>query len=187
MASSRKTAVAITEVAVIVLAVLFLFWSFFPFILGFESNIGLPFGYYGRLNRVISRIKDIPNTRVVRTWVHKDTSIEDFGFLVQTQSGLQFRLQFAEAHTRRTYELFDQADDLLVFAESGQRYSLGAENRLEEEIGQPIRNASDVIRHFDRIAEIIVSDREKGTTPIGWPGHPENSVVIYYPIPKGGK
>jgi len=68
--------------------------------MGIGPNLGLPVGYYGRLNRVLSRIHASPDLEVVQTTLHRDLELEDFYITVRKHDGPEVRLSFEEAHTR---------------------------------------------------------------------------------------
>ena len=74
-------------------------------LIGIGPNLGLPFGYYGRFNRVLARIQASPDIEVIRTTLHRDLALEDFYITVRTQDGREVRLRFEEAHTRPFSEL----------------------------------------------------------------------------------
>ena len=76
--------------------------------LGIGPNIGLPFGYYGRFNRVLARIQASPDIVVVRTNLHRDLELEDFYITVRTLDDREVRLRFEEAHTRPYDELVQE-------------------------------------------------------------------------------
>jgi len=144
-------------------------------------NLGLPFGYYGQFNRVMYKLGRIPDVRIVTTYLNEDLSLEDFGILVQTKSGLQLRLQFSEG---RENQLFKHADGLLVVDSTwgkGLRYLLGPDGRLEAATGREIRNAVDVLENFDKIAAVIEADRRDGSGESEWKNAPEYCLLIIYP------
>lgn len=148
-------------------------------------NLDLPFGYYGEFNRVKSELKRVPEVQIVSTGMHKDLSLEDFWFGVQTESGLNLSLEFWDHH--KTDELFEHADGLLVQNPgSGKRlhYVLASGERLETSTGQEIRNAVDVLKNFDKIAAVIDADRHKGLAEIGWEkaAKNKNCFWIVYPV-----
>ena len=148
-------------------------------------NLGLPFDYYGEFNRVKSELKRVTGVRFVRTGQHKDITLEDFWFGVQTESGLNLSLEFWDHH--KTDELFEHAEGLLVQnPASGKRlhYVLGSGERLEAATGQEIRNAVDVLKNFDKIAAVIDADRRKGLAEIGWEtaAKNRNCLWIVYPV-----
>jgi len=159
-----------------------LIFSVCPIYSCFAPNVGLPFGYYGEYNRVRSKLKRVPGIQVVSTHLHKDLTLEDFGFVLQTDNGLRFRLQFFDG--KQTYELFRRSGGLFIQGHKGSSYSLGPGNRLEESIGQNIRNAADVLRNFDEIAEIVESDSREGIADSNLNGAtlPPDYLYIYYPL-----
>ena len=76
--------------------------------IGVGPNLGLPFGYYGRFNRILARIEANPELEVVRTTLHRDTALEDFYITVRTQDEREVRLRFEEAHTRPFSQLLQE-------------------------------------------------------------------------------
>ena len=68
--------------------------------IGIGPNLGLPFGYYGKFNRVLARVEANPELEVIRTTLHRDMALEDFYITVRTQDEREVRLRFEEAHTR---------------------------------------------------------------------------------------
>lgn len=73
--------------------------------MGIGPNLGLPFGYFGRFNRVLARIQASPDVEVLRTTLHRDMALEDFYITVRTQDEGEVLLCFEEAHTRPFSEL----------------------------------------------------------------------------------
>ena len=146
-------------------------------------NCGFPFGYYGQFNRVKHRLKQIGGIHIYGYHHHKDILLEDFWFFVRTKGGLKLDLQFS--HVAKTYELFDHADGLGVMTpDSGKRllYSFSPGGRLETVTSKEIRNAVDVLENFDKIAEVIDSDRQKGLPGgLGWQGVPKSYFCIIFP------
>ncbi len=147
-----------------------LIFSVCPAYSSFAPNIGLPFGYYGQFNRVKHRLKQVGGIQILKSHQHKDLSLEDFWFVIQTEGDLKLDLQFS--HVAKTYELFAHADGLGVMnSNSGKRllYPFSPGGRLETATGKEIRNAVDVLKNFDKIAEVIESDRQKGLeVGLGW-------------------
>lgn len=78
--------------------------------IGFGPNLGLPFGYYGKFNRVLSHVEANPDLEVVQTTLHRDLSLEDFYITVRTQDGHEVRLQFEEAHKRPLGNLLQELE-----------------------------------------------------------------------------
>lgn len=76
--------------------------------IGIGPNFGLPFGYFGRFNRILARIEASPDTEVIRTTLHRDVALEDFYITVRTPDGREVRLRFEEAHTRPFSELVQE-------------------------------------------------------------------------------
>ena len=79
-------------------------------LIGIGPNLGLPFGYHGRFNRVLARIEASPDVEVLRTTLHRDDALEDFYVTVRTQDGREVRLCFEEAHTRPFGELVQELE-----------------------------------------------------------------------------
>ena len=77
-------------------------------VIGIGQNLGLPFGYYGRFNRVLGQIQASPDIEVIRTTLHRDEALEDFYITVRTQAEREVRLSFEEAHTRPFSELIQE-------------------------------------------------------------------------------
>ena len=76
--------------------------------IGIGPNLGFPFGYYGKLNRVLSHIEDNTALEVIETTLHRDIELEDFYIMVRTQEGSEISLQFEEAHTRTINDLLKE-------------------------------------------------------------------------------
>ena len=68
--------------------------------IGIGPNLGLPFGYCGKFNRVLAHVEANPELEVIRTTLHRDTALEDFYITVRMQDEREVRLRFEEAHTR---------------------------------------------------------------------------------------
>ena len=169
-------------VMLVVMLCLFIF-SICPIYSMFFPNIGLPLGYYRKFNRVKHRLKQVSGIQIYGYHQHKDVSFEDFWFTVQTEGGLKIDLQFS--HVAKTYELFDHADGLGVMTPNSGKvlsYPFGPDKHLETAIGKEIRNAVDVLENFDRIAEIVENDRQKGLPGgLGWEGIPKSYFRIIFP------
>ena len=76
--------------------------------IGFGPNLGLPFGYYGKFNRVLARVEANPELEVIRTTLHRDTALEDFYITVRTQDEREVRLRFETADTRQLSDLYQE-------------------------------------------------------------------------------
>ena len=76
--------------------------------IGIGPNLGLPFGYYGKLNRILSHIEDNTALEVIETTLHRDIELEDFYIMVRTQEGSEISLQFEKAHTRTINDLLKE-------------------------------------------------------------------------------
>jgi len=53
-------------------------------------------GYYGKFNRVLAVMEQIPDVRIVDTWQHHDVTLEDFGFTLVSASGQSTKVNFLE-------------------------------------------------------------------------------------------
>ena len=73
--------------------------------IGIGPNLGFPFGYYGKLNRVLSHIEDNTALEIIETTLHRDVELEDFYIMVRTQEGSEISLQFEEGDTRTINDL----------------------------------------------------------------------------------
>lgn len=76
--------------------------------IGIGPNLGLPFGYYGKFNRVLAHIEADTELEAVRTTLHQDTTLEDFYITVRTQDERDVRLRFMGAHTRPLSDLLQE-------------------------------------------------------------------------------
>ena len=72
---------------------------------GIGPNVGLPFGYYGRFNRMLAKVKASPDIDIIKTTLHRDMELEDFYITVRTPNEDVIRLRFEEAHTRSFHQL----------------------------------------------------------------------------------
>ena len=78
--------------------------------MGIDPNIGLPFGYYGKFNKVLAQVEANPKLEVIRTTLHRDRELEDFYITVRTQDDRDMCLRFEEAHTRSLSELLQELE-----------------------------------------------------------------------------
>lgn len=156
---------------------------------GLLPNVGLPFGYYGKLNRVRARLQSLPNVEIVRIRGNYDITLEDFTFDLRIDGKHAVSLYFREAPANPTWELFDDAERLIVRrrragsliswakAHDWWEFSLGPDNDLETASGGRIRNGRDVFENLDRIMEAIRA------APPSTLGEPALGEVIYLSIP----
>ncbi|UCG56625.1 MAG: hypothetical protein JSU70_17395 [Phycisphaerales bacterium] len=145
-------------------------------------NIGLPVGYYGQFNRVKWRLNRVAGIRILGYHQHKDLSLEDFWFYLQTEDGLKFDLKFS--HVAKTYELFEKADGLAVQQRDSGKwllYPFGPGGLLETATSKEMRHAVDVLKNFDKIAEVVESDRRKEQPQVEPQRVPNNYVQIILP------
>ena len=75
--------------------------------IGYYSNTGLPFGYYGKLNRVVNELEEIPGLEVVDIGLHKDTTLEDFWITIEL-GGVKEELAFEGASARSLADLYSE-------------------------------------------------------------------------------
>jgi hypothetical protein len=61
---------------------------------GTFPNVGLPFGYYGKFNRIQRALNACSGVKVIDSWQHRDLILEDFGFTIQEPSGRPLELEF---------------------------------------------------------------------------------------------
>ena len=80
--------------------------------IGIGPNLGLPFGYYGKFNRVLAHVEANPELEVLRTTLHRDRALEDFYITVRTEDEREVRLRFEEAHTRPLSDLLQELKKL---------------------------------------------------------------------------
>lgn len=73
-------------------------------------NLGLPFGYYGKLNQVVARIEANPGVEIVETLLHKDLTLEDFSITVRRGDEPAIELDFGGASERPMSELFQELE-----------------------------------------------------------------------------
>jgi len=74
-------------------------------LMGIGPNLGLSVGYYGRLNRILSRIETSPKLEITEVRLHRDTTLEDFYVVVRTDEGKEIELTFVGAAERPFDEL----------------------------------------------------------------------------------
>ena len=79
-------------------------------LIGIGPNLGLPFGYYGRFNRILARIEANPELEVRRVDLHRDSTLEDFYITVRTPTDGEVRLQFEGASERPFVELLQELE-----------------------------------------------------------------------------
>lgn len=70
---------------------LWLLWD-----VGCLGHPGLAFGYYGQFNRVRHILTDMPTVQVTNQWMHRDVTLEDFGFGLLVNGTSSVRLDFLE-------------------------------------------------------------------------------------------
>lgn len=80
--------------------------------MGIGPNLGLPFGYYGKFNRVLAHVETDPELEVIRSTLHRDMALEDFYITVRTKEEREVRLRFEEAHTRPLSDLLKELESV---------------------------------------------------------------------------
>ena len=76
--------------------------------IGFAPNLGLPFGYYAKLNLVLDRIEADPELEVIKITLHRDMTLEDFYITVRTRDEREVYLPFENAHGRQLGDLLQE-------------------------------------------------------------------------------
>jgi hypothetical protein len=68
-------------------------------------DLGLPIGYYGKVNRVLARLAACPHLEVTFVAMHRDLTLEDFWITVRDASGAETQLEFVNANVRPVSDL----------------------------------------------------------------------------------
>jgi len=151
-------------------------------------NVGLPFGYYGNLNKAEAQLRRCSNVEVLRVRGNYDVTLEDFTFDLRIDGKYVVSLYFREAPTTPSWELFDEADRLTVRrrrsgafttwdeAHDWWAFDLKPGNSLEKALGCEIRNGRAVLENFGRIMDVIRA------TPATTLGEPPLGPVFYLSI-----
>ena len=63
-------------------------------------NVGLPFGYFGKFNRIRAAIESRGDAQIVGVRMHRDLRLEDFWIAVHTTDGRELELEFKDASIR---------------------------------------------------------------------------------------
>lgn len=79
-------------------------------LIGIGPNMGLPFGYFGRFNRILARIEANPELEVTRVGLHRDATLEDFYITVRTPTDGEVHLRFEGAPDRPFGELLEELE-----------------------------------------------------------------------------
>lgn len=128
-------------------------------------NIGLPFGYYGELNRMKGRLARVPNVRIDAVRCNRDVTLEEVTFDITIDGQHRASLYFHEFPNRWT--LFDTANGVLLRRRrpgaSGSWESvhywwwidLGPNNAVSQDLQCELRTLDDVLRNFGAIIEMI--------------------------------
>ena len=85
----RKTVVRLSLLAIAIFMVVSIFTPFGP-------NFGLPVGYYGKLNRIKSRVDKLPGVKVVGVRGNYDITLEEFSIDVLVHGKHRDSLYFPE-------------------------------------------------------------------------------------------
>jgi len=133
---------------------------------GFLPNLGVPFGYYGDLNRTAAKLKRIQNVQIKGVRCNLDLTLEDFTFDLQVADEFDVSLFFHES-PNLTWELFDSSDRLVVARRvrvtentvNDYRwvFDLGPGSQLEGLVGAQIRGGSDALVKYGRIRQVLES------------------------------
>jgi hypothetical protein len=123
--------------------------------LGLHPNVGLPFGYYGELNRVMSRLRRIPNVEVLWVGVNYDVTVEEITIDMRIDGEYSARLFLSDRWSSR-WELFDSADSLTW---NGQYLRLGSEGLLTRSLGRQISGGEDVLKNYGDIVRLLEQTR----------------------------
>lgn len=75
-------------------------------------NVGLPFGYYGKLNAVKTAIEELPDTEIIDVGLHEDVTLEDFWVAVRLGDGRVVRLTFENANIRSRDDLIGELSEI---------------------------------------------------------------------------
>ena len=87
----KKFGLTIMAILPFALLALWFGWSF-----GIFPDVGAESGYYGQLNRVKHVIESMPNVVIIDHWLHKDVTLEDFGFTIKVDGNRELNIQFWE-------------------------------------------------------------------------------------------
>ena len=87
----KKFGLTIMAILPFALLALWFGWSF-----GMFPDVGAESGYYGQLNRVKHVIESMPNVVIIDHWLHKDVTLEDFGFTIKVDGNRELNIQFWE-------------------------------------------------------------------------------------------
>ena len=67
-------------------------------------NLGLPFGYYGKVNRIVAEV-EANGLEILNVAMHRDWTIEDFWIRARTSDGSEIELDFRNANSRSFADL----------------------------------------------------------------------------------
>lgn len=73
--------------------------------LPFLPNLGLKFGYWGELNRIVAKLNALGNVVVEGTRVNRDTSLEEFTVDLKVDGRTGISIYFPESHLARDRKL----------------------------------------------------------------------------------
>lgn len=76
--------------------------------LGLGPNPGMPFGYYGKLNRVLDRWESLPGVHVRNALVNRDVHLEDFTVELLVHGSHRTSLEFPDAPAEALLAIVDR-------------------------------------------------------------------------------
>ena len=129
-------------------------------VVGIGGNLGLSFGYFGKLNLVRAEILSIPGLDIIGQSLHKDVTLEDFALDV-TNGTNTVTLWFNTEQGRKTWEKFHQPGTALNIrwggaeGKSRRSFALGTDSALSLACERPIENLADVLGSLDAILEHV--------------------------------
>ena len=81
-------------------------------VLGIGPNFGWSVGYYGKLNRVLDELEQMPGVTITHIGTHEDVRLEDFEITVEI-SGEQQTIYFDNASSRSLEDLKSEIAEVL--------------------------------------------------------------------------
>ena len=85
-----------TGIATVMLVLCFFLLAGWIYESDYTKNRGLEHGYYGKYNRVKHVLETMPDVQIVGDWLHKDISLEDFGFSILVNDSLSVQINFPD-------------------------------------------------------------------------------------------
>lgn len=129
-------------------------------VVGIGGNLGLPFGYYGKLNRVRAEIERVPGLKITGETLHKDLTLEDFSFEV-TNGTHKIWLPFATDGGQKTWQKFHEPGTKLRVAWTisdgleSRSFALGPDTKLSVACGRTVENLAQALEALDAILQHI--------------------------------